>query len=77
MSDPEQWQVSGNAPQAYERYMVPTLFTPWAQDSWPAPPCTLGNMCWMSPVGPGSFRDSRRNGSAPRGTLWGLIAMRR
>jgi len=32
MSDPAQWQVSGNAPQAYERYMVPTLFTPWAQE---------------------------------------------
>jgi ubiquinone/menaquinone biosynthesis C-methylase UbiE len=32
MSDPAQWQVSGNAPQAYECYMVPTLFTPWAQD---------------------------------------------
>ena len=32
MSDPEQWQVSGNAPQAYEHYMVPTLFTPWAQE---------------------------------------------
>ena len=32
MSDLEQWQVSGNAPQAYERYMVPTLFTPWAQE---------------------------------------------
>jgi SAM-dependent methyltransferase len=32
MSDPAQWQVSGNAPQAYERYMVPTLFTPWAHD---------------------------------------------
>ncbi len=31
MSDPKQWQVSGNAPQAYERYMVPTLFIPWAQ----------------------------------------------
>ena len=32
MSDLKQWQVSGNAPQAYERYMVPTLFTPWAQE---------------------------------------------
>ena len=32
MSDLEQWQVSGHAPQAYERYMVPTLFTPWAQE---------------------------------------------
>ena len=42
MSDLKQWQVSGNAPQAYERYMVPTLFTPWAQGSWPAPPCRWG-----------------------------------
>jgi SAM-dependent methyltransferase len=32
MSDPGQWQVSGNAPHAYERYMVPTLFAPWAQE---------------------------------------------
>jgi ubiquinone/menaquinone biosynthesis C-methylase UbiE len=30
MSPHEQWQVSGNAPEAYERYLVPTLFTPWA-----------------------------------------------
>ncbi len=28
MSQQEQWQISGNAPEAYERYMVPTLFTP-------------------------------------------------
>ena len=28
----EQWQVSGSAPEAYERYMVPTLFSPWAMD---------------------------------------------
>jgi ubiquinone/menaquinone biosynthesis C-methylase UbiE len=32
MSQHEQWQISGNAPEAYERYMVPTLFTPWATD---------------------------------------------
>jgi ubiquinone/menaquinone biosynthesis C-methylase UbiE len=32
MSQQEQWQISGNAPEAYERYMVPTLFTPWATD---------------------------------------------
>jgi trans-aconitate methyltransferase len=32
MSDPAQWQVSGHAPHAYERSMVPTLFTPWAQE---------------------------------------------
>ena len=32
MSPQERWQVSGNAAEAYERYLVPTLFTPWAHD---------------------------------------------
>lgn len=32
MSQQEQWQISGNAPESYERYLVPTLFTPWATD---------------------------------------------
>src|SRR5688572_14938315 len=32
MSPHEQWQISGKAPEAYERYMVPTLFTQWATD---------------------------------------------
>ena len=32
MRQQERWQVSGNAAAAYERYLVPTLFTPWAYD---------------------------------------------
>jgi ubiquinone/menaquinone biosynthesis C-methylase UbiE len=32
MSLPEQWHLSGNAAEAYERYLVPTLCTPWARD---------------------------------------------
>ena len=32
MRQQEQWQISGNAPEAYERHMVSTLFTPWATD---------------------------------------------
>jgi len=32
MSPQERWQVSGNAPEAYEHSLVPTLFTPWAHD---------------------------------------------
>jgi hypothetical protein len=28
----ERWQLRGTAPAAYERYLVPTLFTPWAVD---------------------------------------------
>ena len=32
MSEQERWQVDSSAPEAYERYMVPTLFVPWAHD---------------------------------------------
>jgi ubiquinone/menaquinone biosynthesis C-methylase UbiE len=32
MSQQEQWQISGNAPESYEHYLVPALFTPWATD---------------------------------------------
>jgi ubiquinone/menaquinone biosynthesis C-methylase UbiE len=27
-----QWQVTGNAPENYERYLVPSIFGPWATD---------------------------------------------
>jgi hypothetical protein len=26
----QQWQVSGNAAQVYERQLVPAIFAPWA-----------------------------------------------
>ncbi len=32
MDQHERWQLRGNAAEAYERYLVPTLFTPWAVD---------------------------------------------
>ena len=32
MSSHERWQVSRKAAEAYERYLVSTLFTPWAHD---------------------------------------------
>jgi len=32
MSPQEQWQLAGSAPESYERYLVPTIFTPWAHD---------------------------------------------
>jgi ubiquinone/menaquinone biosynthesis C-methylase UbiE len=32
MSEQERWQVDSNAPDAYERHLVPTLFAPWAHD---------------------------------------------
>jgi ubiquinone/menaquinone biosynthesis C-methylase UbiE len=30
MNQQEQWQLSGNAPEFYQRYVVPAIFTPWA-----------------------------------------------
>jgi ubiquinone/menaquinone biosynthesis C-methylase UbiE len=30
MSEQTQWQLNGNAPEAYERSLVPVIFAPWA-----------------------------------------------
>jgi 2-polyprenyl-3-methyl-5-hydroxy-6-metoxy-1,4-benzoquinol methylase len=27
----ERWQLEGSVPRAYERYLVPALFGPWAE----------------------------------------------
>ena len=35
MSQPEQWQLSGNAAEMYERYVVPYLLGPWAPSRSP------------------------------------------
>jgi SAM-dependent methyltransferase len=32
MNTPNQWQLSGNAAERYERVLVPAIFTPWAAD---------------------------------------------
>ena len=31
-SDPSRWQLRGSAPELYERYLVPAVTFPWAQD---------------------------------------------
>jgi ubiquinone/menaquinone biosynthesis C-methylase UbiE len=31
MSPQEQWQLAGSAPESYERYLVPSIFRPWAE----------------------------------------------
>jgi ubiquinone/menaquinone biosynthesis C-methylase UbiE len=31
-SDPEKWQLGGRAPELYERYLVPAVTLPWAED---------------------------------------------
>lgn len=30
MSEQERWQLAGNAPETYERHLVPAIFGPWA-----------------------------------------------
>ena len=30
MSEQERWQLGGNSPEVYERYLVPGIFRPWA-----------------------------------------------
>lgn len=32
MNTPNQWQLSGNAAERYERVLVPAIFAPWAAD---------------------------------------------
>ena len=32
MSEQSGWQLSGNAPEAYERYIIPAFMGAWAQD---------------------------------------------
>lgn len=31
-SDPSRWQLEGSAPELYERYLVPAVTLPWAED---------------------------------------------
>jgi hypothetical protein len=32
MSAQPEWQFVGNVPENYERYLVPSIFGPWAKD---------------------------------------------
>ena len=32
MSTESQWQFAGGLPENYERYLVPSIFAPWAAD---------------------------------------------
>jgi hypothetical protein len=34
MNTPNQWQLSGNAAERYERVLVPAIFAPWAADRY-------------------------------------------
>jgi ubiquinone/menaquinone biosynthesis C-methylase UbiE len=72
MSPQEQWQISGNAPEAYERYMVPTLFTPWATDLVERLPLHSGEHVLDVACGTGIVARLAAPRVSPGGTVSGL-----
>ena len=50
MRQPEQWQLSGNAAELYERYVVPYFLGPWAPGLVEVAALRRGSACSMWPV---------------------------
>ena len=61
MPQPEQWQLSGNAAELYEGYVVPYFLGPWAPGLVRSPPYGLGSACSMWPAAPASWHAWRRS----------------
>jgi hypothetical protein len=59
MSAQPQWQFVGNVPENYERYLVPSIFGPWAKDLVEFLDCSRENAFSTSPAGPESWRGPR------------------
>src|SRR3989442_3052533 len=72
MSQQEQWQISGNAPESYEHYLVPALFTPWATELVERMALQTGERVLDVACGPGSVARLAAQHVSPGGTVTGL-----
>lgn len=50
MSEHAQWQLSGKAPEVYERSLVPVIFAPWAAVLLEHAALQPGERVWVFPM---------------------------
>ncbi|MCB0091967.1 MAG: methyltransferase domain-containing protein [Caldilineaceae bacterium] len=72
MTRTEAWQLHGSAADLYERYLVPTLFTPWAHDLLDAAALQPGERVLDVACGTGSVTRLIGPQIGPRGHLTAL-----
>ena len=75
MSTDPQWQFVGNVPENYERYLVPSIFAPWAHDLIEASTLRPGECVLDIACGPGLWRELRPALSAAKRLLSGWISV--
>ena len=66
MTEPEGWQVSGNAAEVYEKCFVPAIFGQWAPCVADAARLTSRIVCSMSAVGRGCWPARLQTASQPQ-----------
>ena len=71
IDDAERWQLEGDSPDLYERYLVPAVTLPWAVDFVQRVGVRSG--CWMWRAAPALLPGSRRCASGMVGVSLGWM----